>query len=347
MLFSIIVPVYNVEKYLKECLNSIITQVENQVDAEILLIDDGSTDQSGVICDEYMVKYPNLIRVFHNVNQGLLLTRRYGFNEAKGDYIINCDSDDTMEENCIQELREIINAYSPDVIIYNVNVMDNFKKTVLYKNLFTNKSFCKVSKIQLLNKYYNSNDVISMWGKVFKRSCLNLNLTYDEFKNKSFGEDTLQSAEIYTNAKNIFYLNKELYNYRIGSGMTKRFNQNYYCDFKNINNYVKKYKEEWNLPNYDILFSTKLFIVVGRAITQSRYQKKMSYYDEKKYLMKIRNDNDVIFYEQYYMQVRSTLSRNHRLFCTLLLNRHYALIYVLLKLKNILSFNNLVFGRRK
>lgn len=339
MLFSIIVPVYNVEKYLKECINSIITQVNNQSDAEVLLIDDGSTDKSGIICDEYMMKYPNLIRVFHNDNQGLLLSRRYGFKEAKGEYIINCDSDDTLGENCIEELRKIINVYSPDVIIYNVNNMNDSGKTIFYQNIFTNKSFCEVSKIQLLNKYYNSNEVISMCGKAFKKSCLDFNLTYDEFKSKSLGEDTLQSAEIYTNAEKIFYLNKELYNYRIGSGMTKNFNQNYYHDFKDINNYVKKYKDIWNLENYDILFSIKLFTIVGRAITQSRYQNKLSYYDEKKYLLQIRNDNDVRLYEQYYMQIKSFLSRNHRLFCALLLNRHFVLIYVLLKIKNILDTN--------
>lgn len=339
MLFSIIVPVYNVEKYLKECINSIVTQINNQLDTEILLIDDGSTDKSGIICDEYVVKYPNLIRVFHNDNQGLLLSRRYGFIKAKGEYIINCDSDDTLEANCLEELRKIINIYNPDVIIYNVNNINDYKKTIFYQNIFTDKSFCEVSKTQLFNKYYNSNEVISMCGKTFKKSCLNFNLTYDEFKNKSFGEDTLQSAEIYTNAEKIFYLNKELYNYRIGSGMTKNFNQNYYYDFKDINNYVKKYKDMWDLPNYNILFSTKLFTVVGRAITQSRYQKKLSYYDEKKYLMQIRNDSDVRLYEKYYMQIKSSLSRNHRLFCTLFLNRHFVLIYFLLKIKNILDTN--------
>lgn len=80
MLFSIIVPVYNVEKYLDECLESIVLQIEMFPNAcEVILINDGSTDSSGKICDKYKEKYPNIIKVYHNSNQGLLLTRRCGF----------------------------------------------------------------------------------------------------------------------------------------------------------------------------------------------------------------------------------------------------------------------------
>ena len=85
MLFSIVIPVYNVEKYLNECMQSILLQVETiENDCEILLIDDGSTDTSGRICDTYKDRYPDIVKVFHKPNEGLLATRRFGFKGYLG-----------------------------------------------------------------------------------------------------------------------------------------------------------------------------------------------------------------------------------------------------------------------
>ena len=113
MLFSIVVPVYNVEKYLQECLDSIIKQILQMSEAcEIILVDDGSTDSSGKICDRYKTMYPDIIRVFHNSNHGLLMTRRFGYKKAKGEYIVNCDSDDLLELDFFKTLVKTIREYS-------------------------------------------------------------------------------------------------------------------------------------------------------------------------------------------------------------------------------------------
>ena len=109
LLFSIIIPVFNVEKYLEECLLSIIGQTDEISEGcEIILINDGSTDDSAKICDEYERKYPELIKVFHRSNHGLLLTRRFGYQHAVGRYIINCDSDDSLEPIALEVLKDAI-----------------------------------------------------------------------------------------------------------------------------------------------------------------------------------------------------------------------------------------------
>ena len=95
-LLSIIVPVYNVQDYLEECCNSIINQ--KYLNIEILLIDDGSTDNSGEICDYFGEKYSN-IRVFHRENEGLAATRNFGIAQAQGQYLGFVDSDDWIYEN--------------------------------------------------------------------------------------------------------------------------------------------------------------------------------------------------------------------------------------------------------
>ena len=102
---SVIVPVYNVEPYLKRCLDSIINQSLNEI--EILIIDDGSTDKSGEICDEY-AKLDNRIRVIHQENGGLSRARNVGLDQAQGKYIMFVDSDDLLKEIFVKSLMILL-----------------------------------------------------------------------------------------------------------------------------------------------------------------------------------------------------------------------------------------------
>lgn len=126
MKFSILVPVYNVEKYLPECLESI----ENQTyrDFEVILVDDGSNDRSGEICDQFKERTTTNTTVLHKENQGLISARRIGINNAKGEYCIFCDSDDFLETTALEELNQVIEQYDVDLIIYNANSVDESTK---------------------------------------------------------------------------------------------------------------------------------------------------------------------------------------------------------------------------
>lgn len=337
MLFSVVIPVYNVEKYIDQCLQSIIPQVINDKDIEIILVDDGSTDNSGIICDNYSNMYPDSIKVYHNENRGLLFSRRYGFLQATGEYIINCDSDDTLETNTILELRHAIQTYNPDVLLYNMNIWNGNDKKPYFKDIFTNNKSCLVNKVDVFKRYYISNEVISMCSKCFKRNCLDFSLSYEMFENKSFGEDSLQSAEIYTNAKSFAYINLQLYNYRTSSGMTASYNKNYYNDFKEISHYIRSNFDTSFIPNYEQLYSLKLFTILARSITQFRYQKKLDYIDLKDYLLNIQKDPDVQYYSKYYNGIKDQLSFSHRLFIKLFFSKYYLIIYVLLLIKNTIN----------
>lgn len=337
ILFSVVIPVYNTASYLEECLKSIISQIQDDKDIEILLVDDGSTDNSGEICDYYSQKYPNFIRVFHKENQGLLLARRFGYQNAKGLYIINCDSDDTLELNALNNLKRIVNTTHADVIIFNINMWDGINKEIFYNNVFTNKELSRIDKEKVYQNYLSSHESISMCGKIFKKKCLDFNLDYSFFEKKSFGEDTLQSAELYTNANDIVYYNKQLYNYRKDSGMTKKYNPYYYKDFKDINIFLRKYKYIWNLDKFDELFSIKLFTVIARTITQSRYKKNMTYKQRKEILISIYNDDDFKEYCKYYHKIKKQLKPSYKLIDSLFIRKYFLLIDVFLKIKNIIS----------
>ena len=104
-MISVIVPVYNVGKYLKRCVDSILNQT--YTDFELLLVDDGSRDFSGRLCDEYAEIHPN-IRVFHTENRGAAAARNYGIEQAKGKLITFVDSDDTVTEDHLAYLRKLM-----------------------------------------------------------------------------------------------------------------------------------------------------------------------------------------------------------------------------------------------
>lgn len=111
---SIIIPVYNVEEYLKRCIDSVLDQKLN--DKEIILVNDGSNDKSPEICDEYMRRYPNIIRVIHKENAGLSAARNSGIDLARGKYIVFIDSDDFILPNTLEKIVEMGEKYNSEII---------------------------------------------------------------------------------------------------------------------------------------------------------------------------------------------------------------------------------------
>ena len=118
MLFSVIVPVYNVADYLPKCMESLLRQ--RCGDWELILVDDGSTDgKSPALCDEYAAKYPELVRVIHQLNGGLGAARNTGIEQARGDYLLFVDSDDTITETTLSRLSEEIGRTAADMYIFS------------------------------------------------------------------------------------------------------------------------------------------------------------------------------------------------------------------------------------
>ena len=225
VLFSILVPVYNVKSYICEALNSILAQKSN--DYEVILIDDGSTDGSGIICDEYHNAYPHVFFVVHKKNEGLISARREAIQRAKGKYSIFLDSDDMLEKDCLNKLRQIINAESDlDMVIYGFNYlyMDTQKK-IPGATLFKDGDVFKEDKERLYRQLLYSTKLNNLVIKCIKTELLQNDPTdYSKYYRNPFGEDLLQSLYPITYAKKIIYTTAKLYIYRIhNSSMVHRF----------------------------------------------------------------------------------------------------------------------------
>ena len=158
-MISVIVPVYNVEPYLRKCLDSIVGQTYR--DLEILVVDDGSTDGSGAICDEY--KVDERVRVFHTKNRGLSAARNKGLDEAKGEWIGFVDSDDWIEPDMYEVLLRKAEETGADVVECGVFV--NYHDSIVERRR-QDAVLSGREAIQLLLKQKISNAV---WNKIWKR----------------------------------------------------------------------------------------------------------------------------------------------------------------------------------
>lgn len=162
-LISIIVPVYNVEKYLEKCIESIINQTYKNL--QIILVDDGSKDNSGKICDEFKLK-DNRIEVIHKTNGGLSDARNAGLKIAKGDYIGFVDSDDYIEKDMFETLVGLIEKNNADISI--VSFYEIYNNLII--GVRNSKELIELSKIEAIRELLIDNRIQSYaWNKLFKK----------------------------------------------------------------------------------------------------------------------------------------------------------------------------------
>ena len=269
-IFSIIVPIYNSEKYLKDCVNSILNQ--NFKSFQIILVDDGSTDNSPSICDELKKIHKEKIEVIHKKNEGQLASRMQGLKIASGDYIYYVDSDDTIEPNLLSDIYDVIKNNSIDVILFKFRYIDengNLKrnsKTLLKSGL--------VNKEIIFDSITKSYDLYSLCTKIFKKSLFEEVYFSEYYYFIKNGEDLFQSLPALYKANSFYYINKAYYNYRENSlSISRQYNirriksliyvflrLNYYLTKLNYNTY--DFKRNFFSFCFDILFKelSKYFI---------------------------------------------------------------------------------------
>lgn len=219
LLFSVVMPVYNVEKYLSEAIESILNQTYSNL--ELIIVDDGSTDGCYKICENYQNK-DSRCKVLHQENKGLLLARRAGIKVASGDYLINVDSDDKCSLSMLRELAEIINSKTPDMIIYNYSRINDAGKVTNNDSLF-NEELTQLNKDWIIQTFVSSFVLNTMCTKCTKMSIIDKDADYSKYGKVNMAEDQLQSAALFEKVDRVFYYNKPLYLYRDnGESITRK-----------------------------------------------------------------------------------------------------------------------------
>ncbi|MHC1681566.1 MAG: glycosyltransferase family 2 protein [Clostridiaceae bacterium] len=210
---SIIVPVYKVEAYLHRCINSILSQT--LYDFELILVDDGSPDNCGNICDEYALE-DNRVKVIHKSNGGLSAARNAGIEVATGDYIGFIDSDDWVEDEMYKNMYEAAIKNEADLVVCNYSRV--FKDKVINNYLKLTDENIDISEIGLDEYFYRYFfryvHGYESWNKLYKREIIiSNNLRFEEKKEEIFSEDLLFNLYLLCHVHKISSLQNSFYNY--------------------------------------------------------------------------------------------------------------------------------------
>lgn len=204
---SFVVPIYNMEKYLTRCVESILNQTYKNF--ELILVDDGSTDRSNIICDE-LQKQDDRVTVIHKKNGGLSSARNAGIHMATGDYICFVDSDDWIEDSLLEEALLVLEE-DDDVFVYGHRMVSKYGE----KGQGEDIKACSLNGEEALEKFLENKINGYTWNKIVRRELLlNHNIFFPEGRNY---EDVATTYKMLMYAHNVKYTEKVFYNYFINN----------------------------------------------------------------------------------------------------------------------------------
>lgn len=312
--FSIIVPVYNSEKYLEKCLGSI--QDQSFTDFEVIVVDDGSTDSSGMIGDVFQDKDDRFV-VIHNSNQGVSAARNVGLENANGLYVLFVDSDDWIDKKTLSIIRKICNEYNdPDIVAFNYYEYTELSDEE-HKRSYFNFSECRIYKhdnaIEREGIDYLQNSILAPrlapmdnslysmgvpWGKAYSRALLSgSGVRFDE--SLVLNEDVVFNIKLFQICKCIVYICDALYHYRIyGSSSMGKLNMDYTKSVSERLKLIYEYESMRNeYKNLDAAFEEKKY----RLLIECLY-----------YLKKTdKNNESIILKKNVYKLVLATFKNNY------------------------------------
>lgn len=324
---SVIVPVYNVENYLDKCLESIIKQTFS--DYEVIIVNDGSTDNSEIIATKYVKKYPGKFKLITQDNGGLGAARNTGIENANGEYYLFVDSDDTIASNALEHLYDKVIQNNADIVVFDYKLIDEdgteLGISLGYKNFYGVMNLEESPSLLLMNP--------SACNKFFKSTLFNN--TGIRFPGKVWYEDLRTIPKLYAEAEVILYSSEPLYNYlqREGSIMhSKDIDKNMeitnalddLIEYYKINNLFNRYKDE-----LEFLAVFHVLIAGAVRVNKLKYDHPMmeSFY---KYISEKFPD----FKKNKYVK---DMTRKEIFILKLLSKKRYLLLNLLLKIKSFLK----------
>lgn len=314
---SIIVPVYNVEKYIDKCLNSLVNQTLK--DIEIIVVNDGSPDNSQTIIDKYVKKYPRKVKSYIKENGGQGSARNFGLQKAEGEYIGYVDSDDYVELDMYEKLYNKAKKENLDIVICGShNVTEEGLKTIeLDRQIFKDKK---------KNAFFGR---MAVWNKIYKKDLLlNNNST---FRSKLWYEDLDFTLKILSKAKKVGYVNKPFYNYLIREGSTMN-NSNVNRNLEILLAFDEVIKDN-SLEDYHSIIE---FLVVDHIYISAIVRVVNATADKNKkreVINKLINYVKTNFPDYKKNEYLHTLSRNRKLVYKLINQKAYWLIKLIFKIK--------------
>jgi len=251
MFFSVIVPVYKVEKYLEACIESVLNQTFS--DFELILVDDGSPDRCPEICDSYK-EQDSRIKVVHKPNGGLASARRAGIKVAEGEYVFNLDSDDLIENDTLECAHKIITETDCEIVSFSYRWVKggntvNITNDGLDEGFYTETDIEKYIFPRLLMDKNMNHISYYLSGKAIKRDFLTP-LQLDVSEKISLGEDLCCTVSCYLHAKSVYISKKDAYLYTVREdSISKEFNTKQIHLIEDVINEISKNNTE-KVPDF-------------------------------------------------------------------------------------------------
>ncbi|MGD1416410.1 glycosyltransferase family 2 protein [Bacillus stercoris] len=268
-LVSVVIPVYNAEKYLSTCIESVLNQTLREL--EVIIVDDGSKDSSKKIIQEYASKDNRIVPIFQE-NQGVSIARNNALDKAKGDFIVFVDADDRVHEDAYESMLNAITHHGVDIVFSEViwDYEDKSKNFIKKFSIDANQPIFrdKIKQVILVDFLYNGS-YGGVWNKMFKKSFIeDNNLRFPP--NKSLGEDWIFCLEAFTHCDSTYYIDTPYYYYRqVNDGsLMRKYNPHLFESYIESNT-LERYSKRWGIYDEKIqldLARRKCFVAVNGCI---------------------------------------------------------------------------------
>lgn len=331
--FSVIIPVYNTEKYLQDCIGSLLRQ--SYTCMELILIDDGSTDQTPELCDQYAAQYPGVVCVKHTKNQGTMAARLSGVDMAQGDVVVFVDSDDTLRQDALELLSQKFLETECDMVIFDAGTCSEYPTLGITHPLHENEIYEGDTKETVYRKFISSRSFNSVCLKATRRDCIHVPAEILQCKRLTHGEDLLLSACLVTGAEKITYINQGIYHYRarVGSA-TRSFDVELKQALKTVHNILERMVDQWGIPGLNKIENARK--VSGWMDTLVMLNQNRHVMTEAEYHSQLTGmATDPYFTRAYSCMERSYLSSYYALLAFFLMHQKYKAIHMLEQMRSI------------
>lgn len=318
---SIIIPVWGVEKYISKCLDSLVNQTLE--DIEIIVVNDGSPDNSQKIIDEYVKKHPDKVKSYIKENGGQGSARNYGIEVSTGEYIGFVDSDDFVELDMFEKLYNKAKQDKSDIVVCgSYNVSEDYSKKE--KDVFVNNYDTDLENV-LFGK-------MAVWNKIYKRNIIIDNKI--TFKEKVWYEDLAFTLKAIINSSKFSFIDEPLYDYLIRQGSTMN-NSNVERNleilqaFDDVLDYIYKNKKEDYIKMIEFLAIDHIYISAIVRVLRAEADNKLKH-DVIDKLINYMEKNFPNFKDNSYI---NKLSRNRKIIYNLISKNRYNSVKLIFKVK--------------
>ena len=326
--YSVIVPVYNVESYLPRCIDSLLAQ--NYVDLEILLIDNGSKDQSGQICEDYAAQFSN-ITAYHIPNKGVGSARNFGLSKAKGEFICFVDADDYLVGNLFSDVESQLDSQLDLLVFSYYNSIEKNLSEIdrSAKILPTEGKKDKSDFIALFQELFLTDMMYTVWNKIYRREFLEEHQIV--FESYELGEDVRFNLNVYQHVNTVFLVKSGYYVYvsgRVDSAMGQYNPNRMNYQLEELGK-VDQLMISWNSHDDQFIDQIKARILMSNI--QNISKQKMSLSKKRHYVEVLCRNQEMI------ALLKKATSPLHPLVRRLLYFRMYLTVIFLKKLQTLIK----------